>query len=351
MSQKPKPFRIAFIGSGAIAQRHMKWLKTLPAVQVVAAAEINDWWVEKTKTDYGLTAIYKDYKAMLAEHADVDAVSVCTPNSLHAEHSIYALERGKHVLVEKPMAINVAQARQMLDAARRAGKHLVIGFQYRFDPKTKVLREQIAAGAFGKILYVRAVWLRRRGIPSWGPFGRKDLQGGGPLIDVGVHVIETAHYLMGSPRPVSATGGAFTYIGNQPPAALAEWGPWDHKTYTVEDLAVGMIRFDTGALMTVETSFAAHIEQDQMEITILGEKGGANWTTSKVFKDENGYQVTTQPALIGTWDPFEYKMRHFVEVCRDGRPNEATAEHAFEIQEMLDALYASAEKGREVRIE
>lgn len=351
MSHDVKPFRIAFIGSGAIAQRHMGLLKNIPGVQVVAATDINDWWLDKTRNEQGVHALYKDYKTMLAEHGEVDAVDVCTPNSLHAEHSIYALDRGKHVLVEKPMAINVSQARQMLDAAKRAGRHLIVGFQFRFDPKTKVLKEQIAAGAFGKILYVRAVWMRRRGIPSWGHFGRKDLQGGGPLIDLGVHVVETAHYLMGSPRPVSATGGAYTYLGNQPPAALAEWGPWDHKTYTVEDLAVGMIRFDTGALMTVETSFAAHIEREQMEITILGEKGGATWSTSQICKDEFGYQVTTQPAFIGSWDAFDYKMRHFVEVCRDARPNEATAEHAFEVQEMLDALYESAEKRREVLIE
>src|SRR5450432_2192652 len=125
----------------------------------------------------------------------------------------------------------------MLDAARKSGKQLIIGFQHRFESRTKLIRDQIDSGSFGKILYVRAQWLRRRGIPNWGVFGRKDLQGGGPMIDIGVHVLETSHYLMGAPKPISATGNVWTYLGNIESTTASQWPKWDFQNYTVEDLA------------------------------------------------------------------------------------------------------------------
>src|SRR5258708_2765192 len=133
--------------------------------------------------------------------------------------------------------MNAIEGKAMLAAAKKAKKHLVIGFQHRFEPKSAVIKRQIDDGEFGKICYVRCQALRRRGIPNWGVFGRKDLQGGGPMIDIGVHIMKTAHYLIGSPKPISASGNIYTYLGNKPMQALANWPNWDHKTYTVEDLA------------------------------------------------------------------------------------------------------------------
>jgi predicted dehydrogenase len=346
-----KPFKIGFIGAGGIALTHMHHLKKIEGVQLITAADISGKALDKAKADYELKDVYTDYKQMLAKHPDLDAISVCTPNGLHAENTIAALEAGKHVIVEKPMAMSVKQAQAMVDAAKRARKTLIVGFQHRFEPKSKVVRDQVASGAFGKILYVRAQALRRRGIPSWGVFGRKDLQGGGPMIDIGVHILEAAHSMIGAPRPVSAVGQIFTYMGNKKPDALAPWGDWDYKTYTVEDLAVGMIRFDTGAMLTIESSFAAHIEKDVWNVTIMGEKGGASWEGPEIFNDVGGYMMNSKPQFIGKWDHFEYKMRHFVEVCRDGRQNECPAEHGLMVQKMLDGLYAAAEKGGEVQIE
>lgn len=351
MSENPKPFRIAFIGSGAVAQRHMQHLKIVPGAEVVAVADVSDWWLDKTRADFAVPRTFKDYRVMLREIPEIDAIDVCTPNGLHERHAIDALEAGKHVLVEKPMAMNAAEARRMLDASKRAGRHLVVGFQHRFEPKSKLLHDRIAAGEFGRILYVRCQALRRRGIPTWGPFGRKEVAGGGPMIDLGVHLLEAAHYMIGSPRPLSAFGGTYVNIGNRPPAAAAPWGNWDHATYTVEDLAVGMVRFDGGAILSIETSFAAHVEQDAWSITLVGEKAGANWESSRIFKDESGHMVNTQVIYLPQWDYFEYKMRHFVEVCRDGRPNEVPPEHGVMVQHMIDALYASADRGRECAIE
>ena len=350
-----KPLQLAFIGAGGVLGHQMNYLKNVPNYAALAVADVSEDTLASAKQKYGIPHLFTDYKRMLAEMPEIEAVSVCTPNWLHAEHSIAALEAGRHVMVEKPMAMHARDAKRMIDAAAASGKQLVVGFQHRFEPKSRMIRKFIESGSFGKVLYVRVQALRRRGIPSWGVFGRKDLQGGGPLVDIGVHMLETAHFLMGSPKPVSATANTFCYLGDKPCAVEAPWGPWDHKTYTVEDLAVGMIRFETGAMMAVETSFAAHVERDLWNVQVMGEKGGANFESGQVYTDQTfpgggGYMMTQTAAHVGETHPFEYKMRHFVEVARGVRYNEVPPEHGLMVQQMLDAVYESAEKGREVTI-
>ncbi len=287
-----KPLQLAFIGAGGVLVHQMNYLKPVPHYAAVAVADVSEVALAAAKEKFRIPSLFTDYRRMLKEMPQIEAVSVCTPNWLHAEHSIAALEAGRHVMVEKPMAMNARDAKKMIDAAQASGKQLVVGFQHRFEAKSRMIRKFIEAGAFGKILYVRVQALRRRGIPSWGVFGRKDLQGGGPLVDIGVHMLETAHFLMGSPQPLTATASTFCYIGDKPCEVEVPWGPWDHKTYTVEDLAVGMIRFEGGSTMTVETSFAAHIERDLWNVQVMGEKGGANFETGQLFTDQGGYMMT-----------------------------------------------------------
>ena len=203
-----KSFKVAFVGTGWVGDHQMKHLSKLDGVECVAAADLSDAPLQRFKTAWNPTHTFTDYRQMLAEVKELDAISVCTPNGLHAQNTIDALQAGHHVLVEKPMAMNAREGQRMLDAARAAGKQLIVGFQHRFEPKTKLIRDQIASGSFGKIHYVRAQALRRRGIPNWGVFGRKELQGGGPMIDIGVHILESAHYMIGSPRPVSASSAS-----------------------------------------------------------------------------------------------------------------------------------------------
>jgi predicted dehydrogenase len=329
----------------------MGFLQKIEGVEIVAASDVSEKALELCKEQFKIPRVYTDYKAMLKEEKELDAVDICTPNGLHAPNAIAALDAGKHVIVEKPMAMNATEAQAMTNAAKKSGKQLIIGFQHRFDGKTKLIRDQIDNGSFGKVLYVRAQALRRRGIPNWGVFGRKELQGGGPMIDIGVHILETAHYIMGSPRPVSVTGNTWTYFGNKASTVASAWPNWDYQTYTVEDLAVGMIRFENGTMLTIESSFVAHIEKDIFNIQIMGESGGAMWDASQLFADHGGYMMNMTPAFVPRIDPFEYKMKHFVEVCRDGRKNEAPAEHGLMVQKMLDGVYESAQKGREITVE
>lgn len=307
-----KSFKVGFIGAGGIAHAHATNLKKVEGVELVAAADPSVTGLEKFKAQQGVARIYSDFHELLAKETELDAISVCTPNGLHAENTIAALQAGKHVMVEKPMAMNAGECRKMIEVAKKSGKQLVIGFQYRFDGKTQLIRQQVESGDLGRILHVRCQALRRRGIPNWGVFGRKDLQGGGPMIDIGVHVLEMAHFAMGSPKPISASGNAWTYLGNKPMEAQCAWPNWDHKTYTVEDLAVGLIRFDNGATLSIEASFAAHIEKDVWNFTMMGEKGGANWDPVQIFRDQNGYMFNLTPSYVPGGDVFEKKMRHFV---------------------------------------
>lgn len=351
--EKPvKPLRVAIIGCGGIAQHHIKYMNTFPGVSIVAGADILPAALDRMKEKHGVTALYEDFNKMLEkEGKNIDAVSVCTPNGVHHAAAIAALNAKKPVICEKPMAMNAKQAQEMADAAKRNNVEFVIGFQHRYEPRSKALRDMIADGKFGKILYVRCQALRRRGIPNWGVFGQKALQGGGPMIDIGVHIIEAAHSIIGTPKPIAATGNTFTFLGDKPTSVVSEWAGWDYKTYTVEDMAVGMIRFDTGTMLTIEASFVAHIERDIFNIQIFGEKAGAIWESSQIFTDMGDYMVNVTPSYLGKWDIWDYKMRHFVDVARGERKNEAPAEHGVMVQKMLDGVYAASAAGHEVTID
>jgi predicted dehydrogenase len=341
--------KIGIIGTGGIAQAHLPALKKIQGVEVVAACDIREEALRSTAQKFEIPKTFHDYNDLLALK-EVKAVSICTPNHVHAAPTIAAFKAGKHVIVEKPMAMNAKEAKAMLDASKRAKKVLVVGFQYRYTPNAQVIKRAIDDGRLGKILYCRCQALRRRGIPSWGVFGQKELQGGGPMIDIGVHIIEVAHYLMGTPEPVSASGACYTYLGNKKPDAACSWGTWDYKTYTVEDLAVGIIRFSNGATLVIESSFAAHIDKDIFNFTLMGDKGGATYDPPGIYTDMSGTMFNVMPAFAGKVDVWDIKMRDWVDSIRTGRQPSVPGEHGLIVQKMLDGIYRSAAAGKEVVI-
>ncbi len=343
-----KKFRIAFIGCGGIAGTHINALKTMPDVEIVAGVDIDPARLTNMEEKHGVTSLYKDWKTMLKE-VRPDAVSVCTPNGVHMQPTIDALNAGCHVIVEKPMAMNPAECVKMIDAAKKNKKKLTIGFQYRYHPSSQFLKKAADAGEFGDIMFVKCQALRRRGIPNWGVFGQKKLQGGGPMIDIGVHVIEMAHYVMGSPRPVAATGNCWTYLGDKPNKKIVStWPDWDYKTYTVEDLAIGSIRFDNGAILHIEAMFAGHIEKDVWNFNLMGTKGGANWDPPQVYSDRLGHMTNTSPGFLPGTDfgaMFKIKLRNFIDSATIGTPQEAPGEAGLAVQKILSGVYSSAAQG------
>jgi len=348
VSEKRK-LRVGIVGAGGIAGTHTENYKKFEDVEVVSACDVNAGTLKRFGEKFGITDLFDNWQELL-EKTKPDAVSVCTPNGLHWQPTVDALNAGAHVLVEKPLAMNAVEGRKMLDAAKKNKKHLVIAFQHRFDGRIKLLKRAIDEGLLGRILFVRVQALRRRGIPNWGVFGRKELQGGGPLIDIGVHALEMTHYAIGSPEPVAASGNIWTYLGNKPSDIASMWPNWDYKTYTVEDLAIGHIRMQDGAIIHIEASFATHIETDVWSFQVFGEKGGATFEPFAIFRDEAGMMLNCTPAYVPKVEIFPYKMRHFVDVCLYGRKCEAPAEHGLMVQKMLDGVYASAAAGKEVKI-
>lgn len=349
-----KKLRMAFIGCGGIAQTHLGVLRSFPDVEVVAGVDIVPARLKVMEETWGVKAVYADWKKMLKE-VKPDAVSICTPNGVHAQPAIDAAAAGCHVLTEKPMAMNPAQCQKMIDAARKSKVKLCVGFQFRYHPNTEFLVRAREAGQFGNVLFVKCQALRRRGIPNWGVFGQKHLQGGGPMIDIGVHVIEMAHYVMGSPRPVAASGRTWTYMGNKKSDVVSMWPNWDYKTYTVEDLAIGQIRFDNGALLQIEASFVAHIEKDVWNFTLVGEKGGCTWDPPTIFTDRAGTMVNCAPGWLSPNVDFPtlftYKLRNFVDGCLKGTPLRAPGEAGLAVQKVLDGVYRSSAAGKEVKID
>jgi predicted dehydrogenase len=349
-----KKLRVAIVGCGGISDVHLRTLKSFPDVEVVAGVDLRQERLDWLRNTHGIEQTFTDWKEMLKK-IQPDAVDVCTPNGVHAPAVIDAANAGCHVITEKPMAMSPKECEKMIAAAEKARKKLAVGFQYRFHPSTRFLAQAREEGEFGKVMFVKCQALRRRGIPNWGVFGQKEKQGGGPMIDIGVHVIEMAHYVMGSPKPVAASGNTWTYMGNKPSTIESMWPGWDYKTYTVEDLAIGQVRFDNGAIMQIEASFVAHIEKNEhWNFQLMGEKGGCNWDPATVYTDRAGHMVNYSPIYTkeGSFEAlFGLKLRNFVDACLYNKPLEAPGEAGLAIQKIIDGVYRAAAAGREVKID
>ena len=297
----------------------------------------------------GVEKGYTDYKKMLRE-LKPDMVIVALPNYLHAAVTIAALNAGAHVLCEKPMALNARQAEKMRDVARAKRKKLMINFSFRYTPQARALKEIVDSGALGDIYYAHTRWCRTRGIPGFGGwFGQKKLSGGGPLIDLGVHRIDLAMWLMGNPTPVSVCGSTYNMLG----AAIAKKA---RKKFDVEDLAVGMIRFDNGATMLVEASWAMNSELGEDMFTyVYGTRAGICHQNiaegysfeARVFGEQNGTYMVSK---IKSCPPSPHSVEHFIDVVADGVKPIVTAQHGVDVMKVLDGLYKSARLGKEVRL-
>ena len=307
----------------------------------------------------GKTLSQTAWRDMLKAMGDkIDAVDVCTPNGVHCQPVVDCCKAKKHAMTEKPMAMNVAECKKMIAAAKAAGVKLSVGFQHRYRPACQALIEARKNGVFGDIMFVKVRALRRRGIPNWGVFGQKKLQGGGPMIDIGVHMIECAYEFMGCPKPVAAMGNTWTYIGNKEDKTHVRsmWPGWDWKTYTVEDLAIGQIRFDNGAIMQIEASFAAHIKENEIhEFSAMGTKGGCEFPSGTIFTDQNNTMVNVTPAWTDSkgeeWTVlFTKKLQNWVNGCLKGTELDASGEDGLNVQKILCGLYDAAKAGHEVKI-
>jgi predicted dehydrogenase len=347
-----KTIGVGIIGSGGIAQgAHMPGYKALESegVRIVAVADAVAATAKAAAEKFDVPHQFSDYKKLLAMD-EIEAVSVCTPNFLHKQPTIDALNAGKHVLVEKPLAMNAREGQEMVAAAKKSGKKLQVGFMTRFSGQAQALKRFIDAGDMGEIYYARAQALRRRGIPGWGVFIEKDKQGGGPLIDIGVHILDLTLFLMGHPKPTHVSGITYAKFGKRDDV-LGLMGQWDPKKFTVEDFAVGFVRFDNGATLTLESSFVANMEQNDLFNTqLFGTEGGCQFSPVKMFFEKNRTLVDATPVFLPNIRTHEAEIRSFVKAIREDRPVEVPGEEGLKVTQIIDGIYRSSEEGREVAI-
>ena len=346
--------KVGVIGTGGISGVHLGGYSRNPNVEIYALCDINEKNLAKRAEEYKVSRTFTDYREMLALK-ELDAVSVCTWNSAHAECAIAALRAGKHVLCEKPMALNTAQAQEMEKAAKENGKLLMIGFVRRFGNDCAVLKDFIDSGSFGEIYYAKAQYLRRKGCPG-GWFGDKSHSGGGPLIDLGVHVIDLCRYLMGGPQPVSVYGATFNKLGDRrhikDARGYSSTVVSKDDIFDVEDMATALIRFDNGAVLSVEASFSLNIEKDVGNIELFGTKAGCKLDPElTIFTDMNDYLANVklaQSTALSFDGLFDNEINHFVECIETGKPCRNPAQDGVTLMRILDGIYESARTGHEV---
>jgi predicted dehydrogenase len=348
-----KKIRVGIIGTGGIANAaHIPGYLALKdkGVEIAGLCDINPEALKSTLKKFPMDVpTYSSYAKMLRDKS-IDAVSVCTPNNAHLPATVASLKAGKHVLCEKPIARKLAEAKVMAAAAKKYRRKLMIGQNNRWHAAQQAVKRAVDAGYLGDIYYARAQCLRRREVPGWGNFISKEIQGGGPMVDIGVHILDLCLYMMDFPKPVSVSGCAYTKFGNRK-GVIGLWGQWDPKKYTVEDFSAGFVRFADGATLTIEASFAANIEKPVFNGWLLGTKGGADIATGKLFTEDAGTIWDRTPyGLKGDVQTHAREIELFIEAIRENKPVPVPAEQACITQSIIDAIYESAETGREVRI-
>lgn len=345
-----KTVNIGVIGAGGIANNaHLPSYKSCEHANVIAIADINEVALNTTKEKFEIPNGFTDYRELL-KMDEIDAISVCTPNYVHKDPAIAAMRAGKHVLCEKPLAMNAAEGEEIVAVSKETGKQCMVGFVSRFGADAQTLKRFIDAGELGDIYYGRAQYLRRRGIPGWGVFGQKDKQGGGGLIDIGVHALDLALWLMGYPKPVSVSGLSVAKFGTREDV-VGLMGQWDVSTFTVEDFGAGFIRFENGAVLLLESSFCLNMKPASMrQIELFGDKGGATIEPVAIFSEKHGVLTDLSPAHVPPTKGFELEIGAFVEAVANGTPVPIPASNGVVVSRIIDAIYESSELGREVRI-
>lgn len=354
--------RVAIVGCGGIANgKHLPALKTVKDIELVAFCDIIVERAEKAAKEYGVEGarVYEDYRELLKVEKP-DVVHVCTPNREHSEVAIAAMEAGADVLCEKPMAINEAEAKAMLECAQRTGRTLSIGYQSRYRADSQYMKAECEKGTFGNIYFAKAHAIRRRAVPTWGVFLNEEEQGGGPLIDIGTHSLDLTLYLMNNYKPRMVVGTKYKKVENA--AAGNPWGGWgpDENT-TLEDAAFGFIVMENGATITLDATWALNTDEPIPEgsCNLCGSKAGATIRPNKVVinKVEFDRQEEVVPNMgaggVAFYDgvketPQITEQRRWLDAIENDTDPVVLPEQACVVSEILEAIYTSAKTGEPV---
>ncbi|MFC6177704.1 Gfo/Idh/MocA family protein [Companilactobacillus huachuanensis] len=366
-----KKLRIGIIGCGGIAhQKHFPALSHYKdQVELVAFCDIIPECAEESAKNFGDPGakVYTDYHELLKDDS-IDIVNVLTPNVAHAPITIAAFEAGKNVFCEKPMSDKPEMAKKMIEAWKKSGKKFTIGYQNRFRPEVQALHKACENGELGDIYFAKAHALRRRAVPTWGVFPDKSKQGGGPLIDIGTHALDITLWCMNNYKPVSIDGSVFEKLGHMQEATEGNmFGPWDPKTFEVEDSAFGFIKMENGATIYLESSWALNVrDSKEAATTLCGTKAGAEILSGMSYQQDqlifnrahNGLLSEEKLSPSGNIDYFDggNNKPEVIEagqwldaVANDGEPL-VKPEQAYKVTQILNAIYKAAATGELVKI-
>lgn len=346
-------YNVAVIGAGAIGLDHIGSFQQHPAARVCVVAETSVERGREAAEKFALPAHVTDYRVAI-ERPDIDVVSIALPNYLHAPVALEALRAGKHVMLDKPMATNAIEAAELVEEAKRQDVLLMVGQNMRFHQDVQTARQIVDEGLLGEVYHARTCWNRRAGIPrigSW--FTQKRFAGGGSAYDVGAHALDRALYLMGEFDAVSVSGQTYAKFGPRG-AGAGSWGRGEidpDATFDVDDLAVALIKLRSGRTVLLETAWAMHQEQRDENVTeLFGTEAGLRCPELRLFRSgEQGYEVTQLEQRPTLANP--NRMVHFIDVLQGKAEPFVKVEESLAVQRILDALYASSESGREVRLD
>lgn len=352
--------KIGIIGCGGIGtQKHMPALSRLKNVKLVAFCDIIKERAEKACKEFGVDGakVYVDYKELLKDES-IEVVHVCTPNRSHSFISIDAMEAGKHVMCEKPMAKTTAEAKDMVEAAKRTGKKLTVGYQNRYREDSLYLKRACENDELGEVYFAKAHALRRRAVPTWGVFLNEDEQGGGPLIDIGTHAVDLTLWMMNNYKPQMVVGSVFKKLGHQTETGNV-WGDWNPEEYTVEDSAFGFIKMQDGSTIIVESSWALNtLEVEEARTSLCGTKAGADMKDGiRINGVKYNKQYTEKPDLstggVAFYDgkalePQDVEAEMWIDAIINDTDVLVKPEEALVVTQILEAIYESAKTGQPV---
>lgn len=343
-----RPFRVGLIGTGGIAQAmHIPGWKALPEVEIVAVADVSEESARQAAEKAGGAQVFTDYRDLL--RLDLDAVDICTPNRVHTPAVLAALEAGRHVLCEKPLAVSTREIRRMGELADRRRRVLMTAQHQRFTGSGSAIKAWARAGNLGDVYHARVRAMRRAWLPVRPGFIDRELSGGGPCMDIGVHALDLCLWLMDFPKPVRVSGVSRVNFAHGH-AIPGMWGEWDRKRFSVEDFAAGFVHFDNGATMTLEASWLGHqAENEDLSCQLFGTKAGIKWPSAEFATVAGGAFVqgtVTHPRPPEK--PIPAEIEAFYRAVLAGGPSPVPWTESIRVIAILEAVYASQAKGREI---
>jgi predicted dehydrogenase len=343
--------KVGLIGTGGIVRgAHLKpgWT-VVPDVEIVACCDANEKVARELAEDFNIPHVFTDFRDLL-KITDLDAVDICTPNKVHTPAVIAALEAGKHVLCEKPLAVSTEEILAMREALRKTDRILMTAQHHRYSDISVAIKAWVDTGALGEVYHSRVNATRRNWLPISPGFIDPKLSGGGPCMDIGVHALDTALWLMNFPKPVRVSGRAHTNFakGFDMPGG---WGEWDRTLFGVEDFASGYIHFSNGSTMALEASWLQHQEKEDFSATLLGKKASVQWPTGHFHSVANRTLIDGKLLpQAGLQPAHTEEILAFAQAIRGGKPSPLPIEQTIYVIAILEAIMLSSKLEKEVEV-